>query len=288
MARSFPDGSKATRAFPDPPAAAADTSKWEVLYEADIGDVSADSAAINDGVAVTINGKDWTARNAANTSYCSGFQVIKGSGLHITIASSDADSEQDGSTTNVPLIEISIATLIGETPASDDTLAFQVLMESTGMNDNWQTQGITIIDGANKWVANRTLYNGGADGYSSGPVGNDVMKGDGQRLASLANYGTGSNEPGLRETVWHVGSASFICSSNINKAFVAPLTSTSMEVCTTVDSASGVTNITENPTLAISRTGAKVQLIAGHENNDDGSTWTAKYTHFRVLRRKKS
>tara|TARA_Y100000004_G_scaffold144065_1_gene164057 strand:+ start:891 stop:1754 length:864 start_codon:yes stop_codon:yes gene_type:complete len=287
MAKIFPDGSTVTRVFPDPPVAA-DTSKWEVLYTADIGDVSEDSATLESGDPVVIAGKSWTVRNGAESSggYCSDFKIVSGSGLNITIASSDPDSEQDGSTTTVPLIEILVSTLIGETPASDDTLAFQVLMESTGMNDNWQTQGITIIDAANKWVANRTLYNAG--GYTSGPVGNDVMKGDTQRLANLNNYGTGSAEPGLRETVWHVGSASFICSSNITKSFIDPLNCTSMEVCTTVDSALGVTNITEDPTLAITPGGARVQLIAGHEHNDDGSTWTAKYTHFRVLRRKKS
>lgn len=256
---------------------------WDVVYEADLT-AQSDSGTLNNGATVPIEGANWSVQSGADSDYCSGFE-INSSGLQITIDNASLDSIQSGSTTTVPRLEVPISSLVSSID-SDDTIAFQVLLSSSGMADNWVTQGLTVIDAASKWVANRTLY---YTGYTSGNVGNDVMKGDGERISNLANYGTAGSEPGLRETVWHCGSSSFVLGSNISGTLVDPLNCTSFEVATTVDSAGGVTNITEDPTLAIDPDTAKLQLIAAHEDESEPlpATWTATFTRVRVLKRKK-
>lgn len=259
-------------------------SLWEVVYDADLT-AQGDSGTLNDDAQPVIAGKTWLVKSGADSDYCSGFE-INSSGLQIRIENGDFASEQKTSTDNVPKIEILVSDLLGgSAPGFDDTLAFQVVQSSTGMNDNWFTQGLTVRGAATKWVANRTLY---FTGYTSGNVGHDVMKGDDERLAPLANYGTGSSEPGLRETVWHCGSSSFVLGANISGSLVDPLNCTSLEVLTTVDSASA-TNIAPSPTIAITPSAAKLQIIAAHEDETGGlaSPWTATFTRIRVLRRKK-
>ena len=284
MARSFPDGSKSTRSFPDPPAPAADTSLWEVVYDADLT-AQSDSGSLGTGATVTIEGVDWSSQSGVGT-YCASCE-INSSGLQIRITDSNSDAEQKGSTDTSPRIEVLVSALLGgSAPAYDDTLAFQVFQTSSGMNDNWLTQGLTVRGASTKWVANRTLY---YSSYTSGPIGNDVMKGDNERLSVLETYGTGSSEPGLREIVWHCGSSSFVLGANISGAVVDPLNCTSMEALTTVDSAGGTTNVSAAPTIAITPSAAKLQIIAAHEDSSGGlpSDWTATFTRIRALKRKK-
>ena len=288
MAKIFPDGSTVTRSFPDPPAPAADTSLWEVVYDADLT-AQGDKGTLNNGASPEIEGVNWSVQSGADSDYCSGF-TIDSSGLQIRFTSDDLDAMQKGSTDTSPRIEVLVSALLGgSAPAYDDTLAFQVFQTSSGMNDNWLTQGLTVRGASTKWVANRTLYYSSGPGYNSGPVGNDVMKGDDERLSVLENYGTGSNEPGLRETVWHCGSSSFVLGANISGAVVDPLNCTSMEALTTVDSAGGTTNVSAAPTIAITPSAAKLQIIAAHEDSSGGlpSPWTATFTRIRVLKRKK-
>ena len=279
MAKVFPGGSSVTRNFPDPA-----ESNWTVEYEVNFTAEST-SATLDSDDTISIKGKTWTAKNGADSAYCDDLKIVNGTGLQISFAVGDSDSDQYGTANTCPRLEIALSSLVSGL-AVDDTVAIQLLAESSGLNDNWQLYGMTVSSGgasSNDWITNRTLYN---TGYSGTNVGNDVRKGDNGRY--LPSAGT-SGEPGFREIVWYCGGSSFALGADATGGFKEPLGCAQMEVLGLVsEGAAAAPAVT--PTLDITIANATLQLVAMY-NDEGGSTashaYSARFTRLRVLKRKK-
>jgi hypothetical protein len=281
MARIFPGGGSVRRGFP---VRAAEAATWTIVYDVNLTE-EATSSGLDTDDTISIAGVTWTVKNGKDSAYCDDFKMINGTGLQISFAIGDSDSDQYGTTDTCPRIETAVSNLVSGL-AVDDTIAIQLLAESGGLNDNWQLYGMTISSGgasSNDWITNRTLYN---TGYSGSNVGNDVRKGDNGRY--LPSAGTAA-EPGFRELVWYCGGSSFVAGADAAAALQDPLTCTQMEVFGLVsDGAAAAPAVT--PTLDITIANATLQLVAMY-NDEGGSTashaYSARFTRLRVLRREK-
>ena len=280
MAKVFPGGSSVTRNFPDAP------SNWTVEYEVDFT-AEANSATLNSGHTIAIAGETWTARNGPDDDYCDDLKIINGTGLQISIAVDDINSDQYGTANTCPRLEIALSSLVSGL-AVDDTVAIQLLAESSGLNDDYQLYGMTVSSGgasSNDWITNRTLHYAGDGGYTGTNVGNDVRKGDNGRY--LPSAGT-PGEPGFREIVWYCGGSSFALGADATGGFKEPLSCSQMEVLGLVsEGAAAAPAVT--PTLDITIANATLQLVAMY-NDATGSAshaYSARFTRLRVLKRKK-
>tara|TARA_R100000664_G_scaffold33617_1_gene51252 strand:- start:49 stop:894 length:846 start_codon:yes stop_codon:yes gene_type:complete len=281
MARSFPDGSKATRAFPDPPEAAAPASNWTVVYEADFTTAFDSTQTLSDTNTRSISGKTWTAKIPSGK--VDSVEIISGTGLKFSYGTGNDSSDLQKDNYSCPRLQASLPSLV-DGLAIDDTIAVQVLLSSSTLNDNWQCYGLHISDGgtANKWFENSTAF---IDSINTGSPNlcTEVQAG----TAGAAHVSLGSNPaPGMRELVWYAGSCGFVASHAQASEFVDPLTS--------LGEISGVLSETTNaapsstPTLNVTISNATLCLHSFYNNYTGGrSSWNCTFSKLRVLKRNK-
>ena len=253
MAKIFPDGDGVTRSFPASLGPTAATPLWTVEYECDFG--TATPATLANGVSYPVGGKSWTAQIPSGK--VDNVALIDGVGLKFSFDGTDANSNLAPSDYTAPRMQISVPTLVSGL-AIDDTLAFQVLLNSGGLNDNWQVYGMHLSDGTtgDNWFENSTAYE------------------------------SSNSDPRMRELVWYAGSCGFVSSHNQTPAFAEPLNSTG--------TMSGVLSSATNtvpaaaPSLNITIANATICLHAFYNNSGGGRTaYNCTFSRFRVLKRAK-
>lgn len=255
---------------------------WITEYEADFT-AEEDSASLNSGATISIQGKTWTARNGADSVYCDDLLIVNGTGLQVQFGTTNSNSRQGQDEHTCPRIEILVDDLMSDLVYTD-TIAIQLQTSSGGLSQNWQTYGLTISDNGaatTKWIANRLMYYSGFTTYN---IGNDVLLGDTSRY-SLARPGVDA-EPLFRETVWYAGGSAFALGADAASGWRDPLTCDQMQIFGTVDYSTTM-NPSATPDLDITIGNATLQLTAMYDDQvDPQPAWNATFTKLRVLRRK--
>lgn len=256
---------------------------WEVVYSVDLTK-EASSASLDSDDTISIAGVTWTAKNGADSVYCDDLKIVNGTGLDFSFGAGNTDSDQHLTTNTCPRLEAAASDLVSGL-SYGDTVAFQVLAESGGLNDDWQAYGLTLSTGgstSDDWITNRTLYYTGYTGYD---VGNDVLKGDSGRYLPAAGL---SAEPGFRELVWYVGSSGIVAGAEEDPTLLAPLTCSQMEVYGVVaDAAAGAPGT--SPALDLTTSNATLQLVSLYRDDVVGAgraSFSTTFTTLRVLRRR--
>jgi hypothetical protein len=276
-------GSSNTVSIPPEPAAA-DASTWTVVYEADFTTAFDGTENLSDTNTRTISGKTWTAKIPSGKVDSNQIQLINGTGLRFTFGGSNANSNLGPSDYTCPRLTASVPALVSGL-AVDDTIAFQVLLTSGGLSDNWQVYGLHISDGTtgNNWIENSTAYETGTNTSSPHLITEIQVGTGGQALTSL---GSGVSDPGMRELVWYAGSAGFVSSHKLATGFTDPLTSTG--IMSGVLSSATNTVPAAAPSLNITIANATICLHAFYNNQTGGrSSWNCTISKFRALKRNK-
>jgi hypothetical protein len=251
--------------------------KWTVEYECDFG--TATPATVTNGSTHAVGGKTWTAQIPAGK--VDNVALIDGVGLKFSFDGTDANSNLAPSDYTAPRMQISVPTLVSGL-AIDDTLAFQVLLNSGGLDDNWQVYGMHLSDGTtgDNWFENSTAYESSTNTGSPYLITEIQVGTAGQALTSLGS----NSDPRMRELVWYAGSCGFVSSHNQTPAFAEPLNSTGPM--------SGVLSSATNtvpaaaPSLNITIANATICLHAFYNNSGGGRTaYNCTFSKFRVLRR---
>tara|TARA_R110002110_G_scaffold222770_1_gene436648 strand:- start:483 stop:1190 length:708 start_codon:yes stop_codon:yes gene_type:complete len=235
-----------------------------------------------------VGGKSWTAQIPSGK--VDNVALIDGVGLKFSFDGTDANSNLAPDAYTAPRLQIPVYGADGLVPglAVDDTIAFQVLLSSGGLSDNWQVYGLHLSDGTtgNNWFENSTAYESSTNTSSPHLITEIQVGTGGQALTSL---GSGVSDPGMRELVWYAGSAGFVSSHKLATGFADPLTSTG--------AMSGVLSSATNtvpaaaPSLNITIANATICLHAFY--NDESGTppprnaWNCTISKFRVLKRAK-
>lgn len=250
---------------------------WSVAYEVDFTALSSAGFGGN-GTPASIGGKTWTVQHATDgggASFCTSLGLVSGTGLQIEFSSPGlTDSYQDPGLNYAPRVEIPVSDLVPGV-VDGDVLAFQVLIGSSGLNDDWQFYGLMLGTGptGNDWIENSTVHwtGGGAS------LGSDVHMGVGGRaLVRIAS------EIGQRELVWYASSVSgasgFIAGGDSSGAFVDPLTGGHLGVDLRGESA---------PAIAVTTANAMLSLHAYYNDAASGTpshSFTATWKKLRVLK----
>jgi len=286
MAKIFPGGSSVTRKFPASLGPTAATPLWTVAYEGDFSALPTGSA-LNTDAPVSVGGKSWAVKNGSNSAYVTEVKVYNGVGLKFTFDGSNSDSKLGPGEYTTPRIQVPVYGAGGLVPslAIDDTLAFQVLLSSGGLDDDWQIYGMHLSDGGTggvNWFENSTAYAAAVNGVSPYLVTEVQVGTGGQALTSLGS----NSDPGMRELVWYAGSCGFVSSHNQTSAWADPLNSTG--TMSGVLSSATNTEPAAAPTLNITIANATLCLHAFYANAAGGRTsYNCTFSKFRVLKRAK-
>jgi hypothetical protein len=264
------------------------SSSWSVIYEVDF--TGEDYTFTGNDDTEEIAGKTWTAKSmtgGGGETYVEDLKLVSGSGLQFTfVVGNDESYFTGGGYHTCPRIEILVSDLVSGLDNSD-TIAFQILASSDGLDDNWQFYGLHMSDGTtgNGWIENVTVFNDRIDeSWPSPYIGSDIQIGTGGRY--FESLGSGVGEPGFRELIWHVGTCGFISGVNQSSALIDPFAG-SLNVYAVVSTATS-TNPEEGPALDITKASGTIGLHA-YYNSEFGSTVTSAFvatiSKLRVLRR---
>ena len=286
MATKFP-GSGSTRGVPPKlvGGGAPAVPLWDVVHEVDFASEATVTWAAN-AATNTVAGKTWTARNitGVGTTYCSRMQLVNGVGFQIEFNGVLNDSELAPSVNTAPRIEIPVSSLVAGL-AVDDTIAFQIIANSTTLDDDWQYYGLMLSDAATgtHWIENSTVFWSGGGGVPT-TLGNDVQMGNTGRYLTAIGA-----EPPFREIVWYAGVCGFVAGADTSSSPIDPLSCTAMEASGPLTSAVPV-HPAPAPSLDITVANAKLSLHAYYNDASGAVTdhnFTATWTKLRVLKRSK-
>ena len=264
-------------------------SPWEVIYDADF--TAEDYTFTGNDDTEEIAGKTWTAKSmtgGGGETYVEDLKLVPGTGLQFTFAVGNDESWFSGGYHTCPRIEILVSDLVSGLDNSD-TIAFQILCSSDGLDDNWQFYGLHMSDGTtgDGWIENVTVFNDRAsDSWPSPYIGSDIQIGAGGRY--FESLGSGVGEPGFRELIWHVGTCGFISGVDQSSALIDPFAG-SLNIYAVVSTATS-TNPAEGPALDITTASGTIGLHAYYnaESGHDvpvGGDFVASISRLRVLRR---
>lgn len=255
---------------------------WTVEYEGDFG--TATPATVTNGSIHAVGGKTWTAEIPSGK--VDNVALIDGVGLKFSFDGTDANSNLAPGDYTAPRIQIPVYGADGLVPslAVDDTLAFQVLLSSGGLDDNWQVYGLHLSDGTtgDNWFENSTAYESSTNTGSPYLITEIQVGTAGQALTSLGS----NSDPGMRELVWYAGSCGFVSSHNQASAWADPLNSSG--IMSGVLSSATNTVPAAAPSLNVTIANATLCLHAFYNNSGGGRTaYDCTFSRFRVLKRSK-
>jgi len=293
-----PNGPSVTTVQPVPPEI---VTPWEVIYDADFTAEDYTFTGNNDTRAV--GGKTWTAKSmtgGGGETYVEHLKLVPGAGLQFTFVVGNDESwfTGPGAFHTCPRIEILASDLVSGLDNSD-TIAFQILAGSDGLDDNWQFYGLHMSDGTtgNGWIENTTVFNDRAPPlqpvqWPSPYIGSDVQIGTGGRyFEPLAAPFPGVPEPGFRELIWHVGTCGFISGVNQASSLIDPF-SGALNLYAVVSAAAGSPDPAVGPALDITKASGTIGLHAYYNNETGyavpvGGDFIATISRLRVLKRSK-
>lgn len=112
---------------------------WEVAYEVDFTALPDSGGDFADGT-VSIDGRDWTASNTANSST---FDLDAGTGLRIAPTQSTVF---DNTSQTAPYLEVPLQELVGPYERAD-RLLIVARVASAGLGDDFQSYGLQVGQG---------------------------------------------------------------------------------------------------------------------------------------------
>ncbi len=248
MARNIPNGSTATKDFPEPPAVVAPGSSWTVRHEADFTAFSnhdfeliGDPAAYQD---IVVDGVKWYGRNTTDAA-SNKIKVISGTGIEISPDTGtniqfyiDSDSPPTGGAINAPRVSARIqsdAQALYPSLPIDKAFAVQAIIEPgtqdiAANSDEW---GMVLTNAASStYVTASRQFNSSAFSSVSPTVGSYLKRAvaGSQGTVSAAQSSTHK----FFELVYFPGGTVF-ASTSADTDFVSPLTATTFQKFVTTD-----------------------------------------------------
>ena len=279
MARSFPDGSKAARAFPDPPAANPDL--WTVTYDVDwtvVGSNSDTAPDWKDSSPHTVSGVDWGQGNKDSSSTLE----ANSNGLQIT-PNALGKLKSGPIVWSAPRIAARLELLC---PGWDalDTICIQILGTASATLSNEDEYGLVLGTAGLVAPSNSNMFYTLSHTYNSGVK--DSLYGAHISTGSSADYASTSGGSLLELTLFPGDGVSALSSGS---SFVDPLTATGgYKAFGTMANlrAIGPANALSLEPGNTGDTDAYVQIYAARGSS--GSGYTATFTKMRVLKKKRS
>lgn len=278
MARNIPNGSTATKDFPETPAVVVPESTWTVEYAIDFTDEGTHNFSSSATKDLTNNGKTvtWTAANVAASDKfeltSSGLEIDpKGGGQHIW-----------QQTMTLPFIHAKLTDMMTSL-SDDDTVAIQLYMDSSPVpSANYDSYGLNLWNlnnGSTQKYLHLRYY------YNTAPSAQKYL----EAFNESGGYDTlaQSTVQTFFEIVLYPGNGATARTGVFDTTFPTPLAASSFDTFASLSAIGiGGGGGTSLPSFAIPK--AEASFVIHAQRQSSGTSFTTTSYKMRVLRRKKT